>query len=285
MAPKVFVSHASEDKERFVINFATKLREKGIEAWFDKWEIYPGDSLVDKIFEEGIKEAQAVVVIISKNSVNKPWVREELNTSVIRRINGVSKLIPVIIDDCVVPEALHTIVWERVKNLDDYELELERIVATIFGFRDKPPLGSAPFYARSPISVISSLTMVDSMVLKLACEIAIEATNPWVDPYSLTSRAQSLSCSEGELSESVEVLNRRGYIETLREQGVIRIPMFKITLFGFEEYAKSCIQNYDGLVKEVVSQVVNFEQKNNKFNFISNRSAYNDCRPYTGCAR
>ena len=51
MNPKVFASHASEDKERFVLDFATKLRSKGIDTWVDRWEINPGDSLVDKIFE------------------------------------------------------------------------------------------------------------------------------------------------------------------------------------------------------------------------------------------
>jgi hypothetical protein len=67
MNPKVFISHASEDKERFVLDFAKKLFDKGIYAWVDKWEMLPGDSLVDKIFEEGIKNAQAVIVVISLN--------------------------------------------------------------------------------------------------------------------------------------------------------------------------------------------------------------------------
>jgi histidyl-tRNA synthetase len=70
--PKVFISHASEDKERFVLDFATKLRNTGIDAWLDKWEMLPGDSLVDKIFEEGIKNASAFIVVLSSNSVNKP---------------------------------------------------------------------------------------------------------------------------------------------------------------------------------------------------------------------
>ncbi|WP_232414365.1 toll/interleukin-1 receptor domain-containing protein [Leptospira kirschneri] len=74
MNPKVFISHASEDKDRFVINFSTKLRSKGIDAWLDKWEMRPGD----RIFEEGIKNADAFIIVLSKNSVNKPWVREEL---------------------------------------------------------------------------------------------------------------------------------------------------------------------------------------------------------------
>jgi len=55
--PNVFVSHASEDKDRFVTAFATKLRASGINAWLDKWEIQPGDSLVDKVFEKGIRIA------------------------------------------------------------------------------------------------------------------------------------------------------------------------------------------------------------------------------------
>ncbi len=62
--PKVFLSHASEDKERFVINLAIKLRSKGVAVWLDKWEILTGDSLIDKIFEEGIKKAQAFVIVL-----------------------------------------------------------------------------------------------------------------------------------------------------------------------------------------------------------------------------
>jgi hypothetical protein len=46
-APKVFLSHASEDKERFVIRFATELRNNGVNVWLDKWEILLGDSLID----------------------------------------------------------------------------------------------------------------------------------------------------------------------------------------------------------------------------------------------
>src|SRR2546423_5840391 len=121
MNPKVFVSHASEDKERFVLDFATKLRAKGIDAWLDKWEILPGDSLIDKIFEEGIKTAQAVIVVLSKYSVNKPWVKEELNAAVVKKINGISKLIPVVIDDCEVPEALRSTVWVRIGDLSNFD--------------------------------------------------------------------------------------------------------------------------------------------------------------------
>jgi hypothetical protein len=66
---KVFMSHASEDKERFVLPFARRLRARGLDVWVDRWEMLPGDSLVKKIFTEGIGEAEAVIVVLSKHSV------------------------------------------------------------------------------------------------------------------------------------------------------------------------------------------------------------------------
>lgn len=62
--PKVFISHAAADKERFVIEFATRLRTNGVDAWVDQWEMNPGDSLVDKIFAEGLGGCQAMVVVL-----------------------------------------------------------------------------------------------------------------------------------------------------------------------------------------------------------------------------
>ena len=240
--PKVFVIHASEDKDRFVLDFGRKLRLKGIEAWVDKWEMQPGDSLVDKIFEEGIANAQAVIVVLSKYSVGKPWVREELNTSVVKRINEGIKLIPVIIDDCQVPECLKSTVWVKIKDLGNYDPELDRIVASIYGQYDRPPIGGPPSYIRTIVDTISDLTKLDSLVLKLSCEKAIEiGHHTSVDLNAILSKAMPLAITEEELSEAFEVLHNKAYIEasyTLRR----RLVAFKITVYGFEEYAKVYIQ-------------------------------------------
>src|SRR6266581_5555066 len=140
-APKAFLSHASEDKERFVIPFATALRAKGIDVWVDRWEMLPGDSLIQKIFEEGIKEASAVSVVLSAISVRKPWVREEIDTAAVNRINNGSKLIPIVLDDCMIPQVLQTTLWERVKDHHNIAPVVERVTASIFNSRPKPPLG------------------------------------------------------------------------------------------------------------------------------------------------
>ncbi len=141
--PKVFISHASEDKQRFVLKFAERLRSNGIEAWLDKWEMLPGDSLVQKIFEQGIKEANAVIVVLSNHSVNKPWVREEIDAAFVKRVNGTSKLIPLIIDDCPIPECLKSTVWERVPDMENFDTALAHIIRAVFGQLDKPPVGAA----------------------------------------------------------------------------------------------------------------------------------------------
>ncbi len=162
MNPKVYLIHASEDKEKFVIDFAKRLRGKGIDVWLDKWEMYPGDSLIDKMFEEGIKNAQAFIIVLSKISVTKPWVREELNASIIKKISNGSKIIPVIIEDCEVPEVLKSTLWQEIKDLNSYDKEFERINNSIFGTSDKPILGKPPVYSTKPVVNIPGLNKTDS---------------------------------------------------------------------------------------------------------------------------
>lgn len=254
--PRVFVSHASEDKDRFVTRFATRLRENGVDAWLDKWEMLPGDSLVDKIFEEGLKDAQAVIIVLSRISVQKPWVREELNAAIVKRINMGSKLIPVVIDDCEVPEALTSTLWQRIENLESYGESFDRIIASIFGTSDKPPLGTPPSYTPHLAHTIGSLTKVDSLVLRLACENAIAKTSGLINPEELFGKNGKQLLPEAELRDAIEVLEQQHLLHAHRAIGG-SLPSFRITTRGFEKYAQACISEYAALVRDVVSTLVN----------------------------
>jgi hypothetical protein len=265
MNPNVFLSHASEDKERFVIDLATRLRGKGINVWLDKWEILPGDSLVDKIFEEGIKNAQAIVVIVSQNSVNKPWVKEELNASLVKKINGLSKLIPVVLDKCEVPQALQSTVWIRIEDLANYDNEFNSIVAAIYEHREKPPLGQPPTYTTTKIEEISNLTKVDGLILKLACEYAIERGHRYViDVNQIIERAKRFDVPHSETLESLQVLHEQYFVEPqLVLGGDLPFPSFTITTYGFEEYANAYVDDYGTLIDSVALQLINFDKKDN----------------------
>lgn len=259
---RVFISHASEDKERFVLDFATKLRAKGVDAWVDKWEMYPGDSLVDKIFEEGIKDAKAIIIILSKYSVDKPWVKEEINASFVKRVNQGSKLMPVIIDDCSIPVCLQSTVWVKIKDINNYDSDLERIVMSIYGQQDKPPIGNPPFYAQTIIDIVPNLTKVDSLVLKISCEKAIKLGHPGIDTESIWKQVESLNVPIEEFRETIEILDEKGYIKAMKVIGG-EIPHFLITTFGFEEYSRVYMEDYDSIFESAAFQIVNQDNKHN----------------------
>jgi hypothetical protein len=85
--------------------------------------------------------------------VDKPWVREELNASVVQKITNKTKIIPVVIDECEIPAALKSTVWERIKNREHFQDELDHIVSAIFENRARPPLGAPPAYLNQPIAL------------------------------------------------------------------------------------------------------------------------------------
>ena len=102
---KIFIAHASENKA-FAERLAKDLLSRGYLVWFDKWEVKVGDSIVDKI-NEGIDTASFMIVVLSKHSVNKQWVKEEMNAGFIKGLNEKSVyLLPVLLEKCDVPSLL-----------------------------------------------------------------------------------------------------------------------------------------------------------------------------------
>jgi hypothetical protein len=73
----VFISHASEDKDRFVRPLAEALSARGVTVWYDEWELQVGDSLVDRI-NEGLGRSRFGVVVLSPAFFTKNWSRAEL---------------------------------------------------------------------------------------------------------------------------------------------------------------------------------------------------------------
>jgi hypothetical protein len=262
--PKVFISHASEDKERFVLRFAETLYSKGIVAWVDQWEILPGDSLVRKIFDEGIGHADAVIVVISEFSINKRWVREELDVSTVRKIEDGIKLIPVVIGDVEkhqIPTSLRATVWEQIDNLGEYEAQMSRIVDAIYDRRKKPPLGPQPEYTRADLGVVPELTPSDSVVLKLCCELEIEGgeREELLDPQKVIEAAEGMGLHQEQIVESMEILDGRGYLKATHTMGSTVPYGLGVTTFGFDEYARTYMPGYNRLTREIGHQIVNHE--------------------------
>jgi hypothetical protein len=73
----VFISHASEDKRRFVDALEAALRERGVTCWYDSHEVQLGDDFVRKM-NEGLAGARYGVVVLSPNFF-KYWPESELS--------------------------------------------------------------------------------------------------------------------------------------------------------------------------------------------------------------
>lgn len=217
MQPKVFVSHASEDKARFVIPFATALRGKGIDAWVDQWEMLPGDSLVAKIFDEGIKNASAVIIVISTASLLKPWVRQELDASVVARISRGMTIIPIVLDGAEVPESLRSTVWEPVSDPNDFRTCLDRVVNSILGLSTKPPLGDPRAHLEStPKLSIDDINAVDAEVLGVLYQDFLADKRNYVYPKLISQKLESLGISSSLVEESLEILEHKGFLAVFK---------------------------------------------------------------------
>lgn len=254
--PKVFLSHASEDKDRFVLRLAHQLRERGIDVWLDFWEILPGDSLVDKVFNEGLKSASAVIIVLSQFSVLKPWVREELDVSVVKRISKGMKIIPVVLDGCEVPEPLLATLYQRVDDLDDPHEAIERIVAAVYEHRPKPPLGPPPGYAVAEVVQVTGLNSLDCVVFKQSCEFLIKSDEYLVDPDAVLCEGSGLGISDSDLRDSLDVLENLFLIEVFHSSGS-GFDSFQVTDHGWSIYYETFVPDFDRVVESTILAILN----------------------------
>jgi len=253
-APKVFVSHASEDKARFVVGFATRLRANGVDAWLDAWEMGPGDSLVDKIFEQGLKSAQAVIIVVSKASVVKPWVRQELNTSVVKRISEGLKIIPLVIDDCEIPGALQSTLWLRIPDLDHYDAEFARILDVIFDRSSKPPLGAAPPRFTDSKPIIPNLSALDERIFRAIGQSEI-ATNSPPDAREILQEPAFAGVPEQDFFDSISMMKDQGLLAV--ENMMPAACFTRLTAQGFTQYSEHFIDGYAELAKRLGAMLIN----------------------------
>ncbi|KJS02694.1 MAG: hypothetical protein VR65_04455 [Desulfobulbaceae bacterium BRH_c16a] len=262
-SPKVFISHSWDDKARFVLDFGKKLRARGIDAWIDEWEMMPGDSLVKKVFCEGIKNANAFLIVLSQNSVQKKWVNEELDLAVVKKLEEGTRIIPIIIDDCKIPEPLKSTVWVKINDLQNYHNELEKIVMAIFGQSDKPPLGSSPNYLTNPTGKISGLNEIDSITFNAIFEEALKQNKQYQIPLDQVFRNIKEYEIEKEIfNESLSILTHKHLIKAGPTSA-------DITDYGVSAYINEKVPEFYEMEKTIIYELINkgLESKGGRIDF------------------
>jgi TIR domain len=101
----VFLSHNSADKPLARI-IGAQLKLAGADVWFDEWKIMAGDSIPGKL-DEGLGGFDVFLLIWSSHAARANWVRQELETAIMRRSADSSiRIIPVKLDDSPLPPLL-----------------------------------------------------------------------------------------------------------------------------------------------------------------------------------
>jgi hypothetical protein len=91
----VFISHASEDKDSVVRALAHELRARGLNVWYDEFELGIGDSLRAGI-DRGLAHSRRGIVVLSPAFFAKHWTAEELNgLTAIEASTGEYRILPV----------------------------------------------------------------------------------------------------------------------------------------------------------------------------------------------
>ena len=75
----IFISHASADDD-FVKQLRLQLDSHGIPVWVDSRNLRGGQKLAPEI-KKAITTARQVIVVLSLQTVNSPWVRKEIETA------------------------------------------------------------------------------------------------------------------------------------------------------------------------------------------------------------
>jgi hypothetical protein len=155
--PKVFISysHDSAEHKRWVLEFATTIRDRGVDAILDLWDLRPGDDL-PHFMETSVDQADYVVMICTENYVEKAnkgtggvgYEKMIMTASMLSRIDR-SKVIPVIrqAGTKLLPTFMGSKVYIDFSNDNEVEYSFDDLMRSLLNapLFEKPPIGTNPF--------------------------------------------------------------------------------------------------------------------------------------------
>jgi TIR domain len=124
-----FICYFSGDKA-FAVKLEADLNQRDLRPWRDEGEIEVGDSISDKL-ELALKDSYSFVIILSKEALQRPWVREELRAAFSLRVEEQLKILPVLYKDCEMPVFLMDYKHADFREEKNYAEQLEFLARSI----------------------------------------------------------------------------------------------------------------------------------------------------------
>jgi hypothetical protein len=125
-AYRVFVSHATADKRR-AVRLCRMLEAAGAGTFRDDKDIYGGDDIPARVKAE-MRLCEECVVILTPNSISRPWVWLEVGLAIAAEIRIVPILCEISIEQAGPLRAMRAFTW---RQLDRYILDVQRRLGDI----------------------------------------------------------------------------------------------------------------------------------------------------------
>ena len=126
--PSTFVCYSRRDVD-FVLDLASRLRERGVRVWLDLWDIRTGEDW-DRTIDAALTACASVLIVLSPDAVSSDEVRGELRAALSRG----KPVVPVLYRSCDVPRQLQNTQYLDVSDSGDVsEAALDDLVATLRG--------------------------------------------------------------------------------------------------------------------------------------------------------
>ncbi|MBK9718217.1 MAG: TIR domain-containing protein [Saprospiraceae bacterium] len=155
--PKAFISYSHDTLEhkKWVLELATRLRNNGIDAILDQFELQAGDD-VPHFMETNLANANKILMISTERYVEKAnngeggvgYEKMIITSNLLKRIDE-NKIIPLIRQSGTtkVPTFLKSKLYINFSKNDDFEFSYDDLVRSIHNtpLFKKPPIGNNPF--------------------------------------------------------------------------------------------------------------------------------------------
>lgn len=195
--PKAFISysHDSQEHKKWVLELAIRLRNNGIDAIIDQFELKPGDD-VPHFMETNLSSADKVIMICSERYVEKAnkgeggvgYEKMIVTSNLLKRIDE-NKVIPVVRQKggTAVPTFLNSKLYINFSKDDDYEYNYDDLVRTIHNspLFEKPQIGNNPFKPVVKESLSGDISLLNSVLIAIATE---QGTSTFVNSERVVAR-------------------------------------------------------------------------------------------------
>lgn len=155
--PRAFISysHDSQSHKKWVLDLAVRLRNSGVDAILDQWELQPGDD-IPHFMETNLAAADRVLMVCTEKYVQKAntgtggvGYEKMIVTSELMKSIDSNKVVPIVRQAGThhVPTFLRSKLFIDFSQDSDLEFSFDELLRALVGapLFKKPPLGNNPF--------------------------------------------------------------------------------------------------------------------------------------------